>query len=68
VYLVKGMQELNAKVNNLTLEAKKFIIDGVDVGKKLTELSNKVIELSNKVESQQKQIEELSKQLREMKN
>jgi hypothetical protein len=68
IYLVKGMQELNTKVDKLTIEAKKLVIDGVDVMKKLTELSSKVIELSNKVESQQKQIEELSKQIREMKN
>ena len=59
-YLVKGMQELNAKFDKLTLEAKKLIIDGVDVMKKLTELSDTV-------ESQQKQIDTLTKELRELK-
>jgi len=44
------------------------VIDGVDVGKKLTELSGKVIELTNKTESQQKQIDTLTKELRELKN
>jgi len=53
-----------AKLQVGLIEAKQLVIDGVDVMKKLTELSNKVIELSNTVESQQKQIEEMRKEIK----
>ncbi|MCJ7826557.1 tail fiber domain-containing protein, partial [Patescibacteria group bacterium] len=52
------------KIRAGILETKQLIVDGVDVAKKLTELSDKVIELSNKVESQQKQIEELKTEIK----
>jgi len=57
---LEELRAIRLIVSRRRFEAKKLVIDGVDVAKKLTELSSKA-------ESQQKQIEELSKQLREMK-
>ena len=51
-YLVKGMQEQQRQITSLSKQLAKLIVDGVDILKKLTELSLKI-------ESQQKQIEEL---------
>lgn len=49
-----------AKVRVGLIEAKKLVVDGVDIVKKLNELSAKV-------QDQQKEIEELQKTVEEMK-
>ena len=52
--------QVAAKIRAGLIETKKLIVDGVDILKKLNELSVKV-------ESQQKQIEELKKTVKELK-
>ena len=54
------MSSRNVKQKSGLIETKKLIVDGVDILKRLNELSVKV-------ESQQKQIEELKKAVEELK-
>lgn len=49
------------KIRAGIIETKQLIVDGVDIAKKLTELSNKA-------DTQQKQIDELKKAIEELKN
>ncbi len=50
-----------AKVRAGLIEAQKLVVDGVDVGKKLMELSNKVEKQEKTIEDLQKQIDGLKK-------
>jgi len=59
---------VSAKIRAGIIETKKLIVDGVDILKKLNELSDKVNSQQQTIDSQQKQIEDLQKTVEELKN
>ncbi|PIZ00300.1 hypothetical protein COY62_03295, partial [bacterium (Candidatus Howlettbacteria) CG_4_10_14_0_8_um_filter_40_9] len=58
---------VSAKVRAGLIEAKKLVVDGVDILKKLNELSDKSDKQQKIIENQQKQIEELQRTVKELK-
>jgi hypothetical protein len=56
-----------AKIRAGVIEAKKIIIDGVDIGKKIVELEEKLTKEQKRNDIQQKEIDDLKKTVEELK-